>query len=384
MNLRRISAVAIKETKEVLRDRMFLGLAFLVPAMLMVVFGYGLTLDVENLSLAVIDYDNSFASRDYLDRFIHSRYFDFKGYLSSEKEIPPLVADNRLRIVIIIPEHFQKRLSRGRPSHVQIIIDGTFPFRAQTAKSYVIAINDAVSRQWLTNYLSNKMGINKKEAERRIEPVRLNVRYLYNQEIRSIWSMAPSLMMFVLMVIPPLLTALGIVREKESGSIYNIYTSTVTKGEFLIGKLTPYGFISILNTILLWLMATRLFGAPFKGSLFFFFPVTILYVLCTTGLGLLISLLVSTQIAALIVTVIVTILPAILYSGMFVPVSSLGDAVWVEAHLFPSMYFNTIAHGVFLKGVGLKVLWPEVTALAIYACLLFFTGYFLFRKRTKS
>jgi ABC-2 type transport system permease protein/ribosome-dependent ATPase len=381
MNLKRVSAIVSKEWREILRDRLSFSLAFIMPVLWMWVFAFGLSLDVENIPFVVVDYDRSALSRDYAHSFIDSRYFDFRGFAPNERELGPLLADSRIRFALIIPEHFQKRFLAGRPMAMQSLIDGTFPFRAQTTKGYVIAINNAVGGEFLARYLAHQQGIPLSQAEAAVRPLRLEVRYLYNQEVRSIWSLAPALIMFALMVSSPLLTALGVVREKESGAIYNIYASTVSRAEFLVGKLLPRVVISAINVLILWLMATGLFAAPFKGNFCFFFAVSLLYVVCTTGIGLLVSLLVTTQATALIVTVVLTVVPTILFSGMLVPVSSLGDIAQLEAHLFPAMYYNNIALGTFLKGVGLEVLWLDVLALAAYSAALFAVSYLLFHKR---
>lgn len=384
MNLRRIGAVASKEWRETIRDRLFLALAFLVPVLWMLVLGFGLNLDVEDIPFVVVDYDRSALSREYTYRFVGSRYFKFLGVLQSEHEVERLLASNRIRAAIIIPERFEERLLAGRSSPVQTIIDGTFPSRAQITRGYVIAINAAFSAERLALYLSQRHGIAEDQARQLLQPITLEVRYLYNQVVKSIWSVAPALLMFELMVAPPLLTALAVVREKERGSIYNIYSSTVTRAEFLIGKLLPYVGISAVNMINLWLLAVYLFGAPFKGNLVFFFLVSLVFILCSTGIGLIVSLLVSTQVAALIVTIIVTIVPTVLYAGLLVPVSSLTHGTQFLAHLLPGMYFTDIVHGSFLKGVGLAVLWPQVLMLMLYAVGLLSVGYVLFRKRPRT
>lgn len=384
MNSRRIRVLAFKEWREILRDRLFFALAFVVPAALMLVFGYGIILDVEKLPFAVVDYDRSSMSRDYIHRFIDSRYFDFKGYAHSEREIGPLLADSKIRMALIVPERFQERLTAGRPAPVQTLIDGTFPFRARTAKGYVIAINAAVNGELLAGFIAQTQGVTLERAAELASPVRLELRYLYNQELNSRWSVAAALVMFVLMISPPFLTALGVVREKENGSIYNIYASTISRSEFLAGKLTPYVMISSINVLVLWLMATTLFGTPFKGDFLFFLGASVIYVTCTTGIGLLVSLLVRTQVAAMIMTAIITVVPSVLYSGLLVPVSSLDAAARIEAHLFPAMYYTNIALGSFLKGVGLEVLWGDVAILAVYAAVLWVLSFFLFHKRPRT
>ena len=384
MNWRRAAAVAHKEWREILRDRLFFVLAFMVPAALMLIFGYGFSLDVENIPFAVVDYDRTPLSRDYAYRFIGSRYFDFKGYATDERELDPLLKDNKVRAAIVIPADFQRNLRAGRAAHVQTLIDGTIPSRAQITKGYVGAISADFSIELLAQHVSRLRGLPLDRARERVRPVRLEVRYLYNQSAKSIWSLAPKLIMLVMIFVPPLLTAVGVVREKETGSIYNIYASTVTRGEFLVGKLAPYVAISVVNVLALWLLATQVFGAPFKGDPFFFFLASVLFAICTTGIGLLVSLLVRTQLAATVITVIVTMVPALEYSGFLMPVESLRGEGAIEARLLPAMYYTNIVVGTFLKGVGLDRLWPELLVLAVYSVALFALGYLLFTKRPKT
>lgn len=383
MNLRRIRVVAYKEWREIVRDRLFFALAFVVPSLLMLLFGYGLSLDVENIPLAIIDYDQSAMSRDYAHRFTDSRYFAFQGYAQRKQEVEKLVIDNTLRAVLIIPPRFGQDLRAGRATSVQTWIDGTFPFRALTAKGYVTAINAAINLDALSAHFSALTGISSNTIRAALQPVRLETRYLYNQEVKSIWSIAPKLIMVILMLSPPFLTALGVVREKESGAIYNVYASTLSRGEYLIGKLLPYVAISIVNACALTAFALLLFGAPFKGDPLFFLVSTILYVVCTTGIGLLVSVMVNTQVAAMVGTAIVTVVPAVLYSGMIIPIPSLSALAAVIAHLLPGMYYAEIAMGSFLKGVGFASLWLDMLILALYAAALFTAGFLAFHKRPK-
>jgi ABC-2 type transport system permease protein/ribosome-dependent ATPase len=384
MNGARVMAVAVKEWREIVRDRLFFALAFVVPAVLMLLFGFGLSLDVEKIPMAVVDYDHTAMSREYTHRFTDSRYFDFKGYVEDERTLPKRIMSNELRAVLIIREGMERNLLAGRQAEVQTVIDGTFPFRAQTAKGYVTAINAAFNVESLSLALSQAMGVPTAMASEHLPPLRLEVRYLYNQSVTSIWSIAPKLLMAIMMISPPFLTALGIVREKESGSIFNIYSSTVRRSEFLAGKLLPYVVISTINVLILWALAVFLFGAPFKGNPLFFLLASVLYVTCTTGIGLLVSVAVRTQVAAMIGTAILTVVPAVLYSGVLIPVSSLSSFASAIAHLLPGMYYADIAMGSFLKGVGFAALWPNVVALAIYATVLFTAGFMLFHKRVSS
>ena len=376
--------MALKEWKETTRDRLFLLLAFLLPALWLVVFGYGLNLDVEDIPFAVLDRDQSEFSREYLQRFIQSRYFSFRGYAHDEHSLDRLLTETKIRAAIIVPERFQEQLVAGEAVAVQTLLDGTFPLHTDIAKGYVIAINQAFTEDRLMDFLRRSRGLTREQAGVLVRPLSVEVRYLYNEEVRSTWSMVPALVMFTLMLASPLLTALGVVREKETGSIYNIYSSTVSRAEFLTGKLLPYILISLVNVCVLWLMAVGLFQVPFKGHFLLFFFASVLFVCCTTGVGLLISLLVQTQMAALIITMVVAMIPTILFSGLLVPVASLTRGAKVQAHLFPAMYFTNIVRGSFLKGVGVEVLWQDLLALALFAGGLGGLTYHLFTKRPKA
>ena len=384
MNLRRIRAVALKEWKETTRDRLFLLLAFLLPSLWLVVFGYGLVLDVEEIPFAVLDRDHSALSRDYLYRFMQSRYFSFRGYADDERDLNRLLTETKIRAGIVWPGRFEEQLAAGEPVAVQTLLDGTFPLHTDIAKGYVIAINQAFTEERVIDHLRRTRGLTQDQAQRLVRPLTVEVRYLYNEEVRSTWSMVPALVMFTLMLATPLLTALGVVREKETGSIYNIYSSTLSRAEFLTGKLLPYVAISLVNVWVLWLMAVTLFQVPFKGSLLVFFAGSVLFVLCGTGIGLLISLLVNTQMAALIITMVVAMVPTILFSGLLVPVSSLSRGAQVQAHLFPAMYYTDIVRGSFLKGVGANVLWIDLSALGVFAAGMSILTYRLFTKRPKA
>lgn len=384
MNLGRIKAVAEKEWLEIVRDRVFFALVFIVPVMMMVLLGYGLSLDVEKIPLTIVDYDKTAASRDYAYRFIGSRYFQFLGYTGHERQLDRMLTNNQVRAAIIIPPDFEKNRLAGRAVSVQTLMDGTFPYRAQTTKGYVIAINSAASMEGLASLVSQKKGIPLERAKDLLRPITLETRYLYNQSMVSIWSLAPKLIMLVLIASSPFFTALGVVREKETGSIYNIYVSTVSRAEFLLGKLSPYIVVSSVNALVLFFLATVVFGAPFKGNFFVFFVSTLIYVICTTGMGLLASVFVKTQTAAMLVTAVTTLIPSVLYSGVLIPIPSLTHSAQVFAHFLPAMYYTNIVMACFMKGVGFAYFWKDLVILAVYAAMLMTLGYLFFHKRTRA
>jgi ABC-2 type transport system permease protein len=301
--------------------------------------------------------------------------------VQSERDLDPLLAHSDIRFAIIIPPRFQEQLMAGQATSVQSLIDGVFPYRAEVARGYLSAIIANFNAQSLADYLARKRGISREQALIQVSPVRLESRYLYNQALRSQWSISSGLMMLVLMVTPPFLTALGVVREKENGSIYKIYASTISRSEFILGKFLPYLLISCLNILVLWWLVMKVFGTPFKGDPLFYYAASVIYVLCTAGAGLLVSLLVRTQVAAVMLTLVISFVPAMLYSGLLVPIESMGTATKIESHLFPALYYLRISWGSFLKGLGWAELWFDVAALLLYATLLWVVGFLNFHKR---
>jgi ABC-2 type transport system permease protein len=384
VSLRRVLALVRKEMREIVRDRMVFLLAFVLPIVLMLVFGYGMARDVENVSLAAVDEDHSELSRDYVSHYVASRHFDFKGYAGSVRDAERLLAEGSVRVVLVLPPRFQEELVAGRTAEVQTLIDGTFVTSARSIEGYTEAIHQEVAGGIQARFLARSLGIPEDRAAAMLAPVRTEVRYLYNRDMEAIRSVAPSLIMFCLMLVTPLLMALSVVREKETGSIFNIYASTVRRAEFLLGKLLPNVLVSFGNGLVLWAIATWHFGAPFKGSLPFFLLGLLLFVVCASGLGLLVSLLVRTQQAALMIAVIVSVIIAFQYGGMLVPVATQAGSKYVLSHLLPAMYFETILEGTFLKGAGGKDLWREALVLALYGAGLLGTSLAIFRKRTAT
>ena len=386
MNVSRILALAQKEWREIVRDRIFLALAFLLPVLLMLVFGNGISTEIERVPLFVVDFDRSQTSRAYADRFAHSEHFDFRGTLGSEREGDALLSRAGAEVVIVIGPDFERDLLAGREVAVQALIDGSFPATRvpRTLESYVAAIDDAASAELGAQWLAGRTGLSPERAAAVLRPVNLEMRYLYNSELRSIWSIAPSLVMFVLVFVAPMLTALCVVREKETGSIYNVYASTVTRSEFLLGKLLPNVAIGAANAAILWSIAALWFGAPFKGSFFCFATGTLLYLVCTSGLGLLLSLLIETQQTALLITSISATLIGFQYSGFFNPVQSLTGPSWVLAHGFPPMYYLDVVEGTFLKGMGFVGLWRQELVLAAFGAAYFALAHALFGKRPRT
>ncbi|SDW16326.1 ribosome-associated ATPase/putative transporter RbbA [Pseudomonas sp. NFACC08-1] len=363
LSLGRLWAVASREGKELLRDKVRMAFALLGALFMMVVFGFGISLDVEKLAFAAYDQDQSPQSRAYLEAFRSSRYFEEQPIISDAKELHRRLQRSEIKLALEIPPGFGRDLYAGRQPTVGAWLDGGIPFRAETSRNYVQAVHQANLEQLAE--LSSR-------APNRQPGATLETRFRYNQDVVSVNAIGPGVMALILAFIPAMLTALGIVREKELGSITNFYATPLTRLEFLLGKQVPYLAVSLINLALLTAMNRWLFGVPFKGSGLTLAVGGLLYVLATTSMGLLISAFTRTQIAAILGTMIITSLPTIQFSGLIVPRSSLEGAAAVMGQLFPAGYFLDIAVGTFTKALDLRQLWPQCLALGGF--FLGFTG----------
>ena len=362
-SLTRLIAVASRESKELLRDKVRMAFALLGALFMMVIFGYGISLDVENLAFAVYDQDQSPQSRAYLEAFRSSRYFEEHAPIYSAEELHKRLQRSEIKIALEIPPGFGRDLYAGRQPTVAAWLDGGMPFRAETSRNYVESVHQANLEQLaaLSSLAQNKQG-----------GAKLETRFRYNQDVVSVNAIGPGVMALILAFIPAMLTALGIVREKELGSITNFYATPLTRLEFLLGKQVPYLVVSLVNLTLLVAMNRWLFGVPFKGSALTLALGGLLYVLSTTSMGLLISAFTRTQIAAILGTMIITSLPTIQFSGLIVPRSSLDGSAALMGMLFPAGHFLDIAVGTFTKALDLRQLWPQ--CLALLGFFVAFTG----------
>ena len=384
MNLRRVLALTLKEWREILRDPVYLTLAFVIPVVLMLVVGHGITQEVENVGLVVLDEDRSPTSRGYVQSFVSTRHFRLAGQAQDLREADGLLARGEARVVLWVGPGFERDLLAGRPLDVQAIIDGAFTVTARSIRAYLEAINAQAASAIATRGLARRLALPPAQVAGMLQPLRLSVRFLYNPAARSNLTVAPPLMMLVLLLVPPLLTAVSVVREKETGAIYNMASSTVTRLEFLVGKLVPAVVVSGVDALLLWLIAHFYFGAPFHGSAWQFALATGLYVLATSTLGLLVSIVTRTQQAAIMIATMTAFVVAFQFAGMFAPLESATGVGRVVARLFPASYYDTIVMGAFLKGIGLPTLWREYLALALYGPVVLGLAHALFHKRTRT
>lgn len=355
--LRRLLAYARREALEILRDPIRLAFALLGPLLLMVTFGYGISFDVEHLNYAVLDQDRTVESRRLLEQFEGSRYFDPVADVGDMAALDGLLRAGRLALGVEIPAGFGRDLEAGRRPEVSIWLDGAMPFRAETTRGYVAGL----AQRYLAERATRSSGARPDRAPFSIEP-----RFLYNQSFRSVFAIVPSVIVLMLVLIPAIMATVGVVREKETGSIANFRSTPVSRIEFFVGKQLPYVAIAAASFALLMVLALFLFGVPVKGSVATLALGSVLYVFATTGFGLLVSCFVRSQVAAVFATAILAMIPAVNFSGLLVPVSSLSGGGRLIGLLFPAAWYQLVTVGTFTKGLGFADLWLNLLILALF------------------
>jgi ribosome-dependent ATPase len=332
-----------REALELRRDPIRMTLAGLGSVILMFIMGYGISMDVEDLSFAILDRDQTTVSRDYALNLAGSYYFIEHAPITDYDDLDRRMRAGELSLALEIPPDFGRDLARGRPVEIGAWLDGSMPMRAETARGYV----QGMHAHWLARRASRASG-----GDGTGDLVNIETRFRYNPNVESLVAMVPAVIPLLLLLIPAMLTALSVVREKELGSIINFYVTPVTRLEFLLGKQLPYVVLGMANFLLLTLLAVTLFGVPLTGSFPTLAVATLLYVGAATAIGLLISTFTRSQIAAIFGTAVLTMLPAAQFSGMLDPVSSLEGVGAFIGQIFPTTHYLTISRGVFSKALG--------------------------------
>jgi ribosome-dependent ATPase len=345
-----------REALELRHDPLRATMALLGSIMLMCIMGYGISLDVENLKYAVLDHDQTGLSQNYALNLSGSRYFTERPPIADYAELDQRMRSGELALAIEIPPNFARDVEHGHPVEIAAWVDGSMPQRAETVQGYVQGMHQG----WLVDMATHRLG------QKVVSPATMETRYRYNPDVLSLPAMVPSVIPILLLMIPAMLTALSVVREKELGSIINLYVTPVTRTEFLLGKQLPYIVLAMLNFGLMTLLAVTLFGVPVKGSFLALAAGALLFVMFSTGFGLFTSTFTRSQIAALFLTIIATIIPAVQFSGLLNPVSSLAGVGALIGRIYPAAYFLNITRGVFNKALGFSSLhssfWPLLLA----------------------
>ena len=371
-SLRRLFSYSRREALELRRDPVRSTLALLGTVILMFIMGYGISMDVEDLRFAVLDRDQTLSSQGWSQNIAGSRYFIEQAPLHSYDELDRRMRDGELAVAIEIPPNFGRDIARGTPVQIGVWVDGAMPNRAETVRGYVQAMHLA----WL-----QEMAGQQSSPNRETSLISIETRYRYNPDVKSLPAIVPAVIPLLLMMIPAMLSALSVVREKELGSIINLYVTPTTRSEFLLGKQLPYIVLGMFNFFLLCALSVFVFGVAHKGSFLTLTLAALLYVTIATGLGLLISTFMKSQIAAIFGTAIITLIPATQFSGMIDPVASLeGPGRWI-GQIYPTSHFLTIARGTFSKALNISDLWGSFIPLLIAVPLVLGLSVLLLKKQ---
>jgi ribosome-dependent ATPase len=372
----RLWAYARRETMELLRDPIRLGFAFVGPVILMAAFGYGITFDVENLNYAAYDQDQTPESRRLLENFSGSHYFSERPPISSPEELDRRMRSGELALVVEIPSGFGRDLESLHSPEVGFWIDAAMPFRGETTQGYVTGsmlhyLQDLAVERLGPNAVSNVY----------LGSLDIGNRFRYNQAFKSVFSMVPSVIVIMLVLIPAIMATIGIVREKETGSISNFRSTPISKTEFLLGKQFPYVMVGMVMFIILVIQALVVFQVPVKGSFGALAIGALLYVFSTCGFGQVVSTFTRTQVAAVFATTVLSIIPTVNFSGLLVPVSSLTGGGRLIGLMFPAAWFQPISVGTFTKGLGYSDLWLNALVLVIFTAGYFTASHLFLHKQ---
>jgi ABC-2 type transport system permease protein len=361
VSVRSIVAVLKKEMIELSRDPVTIGVAVLMPLLMLFLFGYAISLDVNDIDYGVWDLDRTPASRALSESFAESGYFKRAAELD-RSSVEPMLMQGRVRMVLVIPNGFERRITQGESVPVQVLVDGTYSMVAQIIVGYADAIIASFRNGAFTT----------------IEP---EVRIWYNPSLRSANYVIPGLLGVIMMAFPPLLTALAIVREKETRSIEQIFASPLTSAEFLAGKLIPYGAIAFVEFLMVMAIGFVWFEVPFRGNLLLLTGAALIYVFTTVGLGLFVSTITRTQVAAMLLAVVLTLMPSTLFSGFIFPVFTMPYALQLYASSFPAVYFIDLSRNVTLRGAGLGDVGVNLALIMVYSVAIFAAAVWRFRKK---
>jgi ABC-2 type transport system permease protein len=374
---RRITAVARKEFLHVLRDPRSLALGILMPLIMLFLFGYALTLDVDRVPLAVWDQSNTPQSRDLISHFEGSRYFSLRLHASSYNQLEQAIEQRDALIALVIAPDFAIKLENGGNPALQVILDGSDPSTATIAQGYAEAIVLTWSRQVTMDALQRHFP---QQAAAAV-PLEIRPRVWFNTDLVSRNFIFPGLIPVIMMIVAALLTSLSMAREWETGTMEQIVTMPVRRWELIIGKLAPYFCIGVLDLLLSVGVGYFVFSVPLKGSLLLLSALSLLFLVGALAVGMLISIVAKSQLLASQLSLLATVLPAFLLSGFIFPLENMPAPIQTVSHIVVARYFVTILRGIYLKDVGLAILWPQALFLLCFAAIILTAAVLKFKKK---
>lgn len=363
-SLVRIAAVADKEWLQIRRDVRSLILSLAAPALLIILFGYALTVDVKHVKVSILDHDRSTLSRMFIREFAHTEYIDIVKYEANYRDIDDDVNTGKTTLALVIPDNFEKNMKTGKGTDIQLVVDGSDSTSATVAIGYIKAI--------ISNYnIDAKIKELKRAGLSSFElPLDIRSRIWYNPELQSKNFIIPGLIVIILAIISALIASLTISREWERGTMETLMTTPLRSWELIAGKIIPYIFIGLFDVMMTAALGYFVFNVPIKGSFIEFYLLALLFLTGTTGLGILISTATKIQVLSVQVAMVVTYLPSFILSGFIFPIQNMPVILQGITHLIPARYLIVIVKGVALKGVGVTILWTQIVFLFVFTVLV--------------
>lgn len=375
---RRIGAIARKEFIHIRRDPRMLISVLVMPVLQLLLFSYAISFDVRDVPTILLDGDRSAASREYLSAYEQSDFFNVVGRVESAEEIDAAFDRSEARIAVMVKPGFERALARGERGEVSVLVDGSEPNSAQLGQAYSAALNEQIGRETTIEW-ALRQGLDPTRAGG-LEP---RIRTWYNPDRRSADFLIPGLMVVIIMIVTIQQTAVTLVKEKDQGTFEQIVVSPVRRGEIMLGKVLPWVVLAWVDMIVISLVGLLVYGIPLRGDVLTFLVAIFLFVLCALAIGLLISARATSPEVANISGLLVSFLPGFMLSGFAFPLNSIPPFLQAVSYAFPGRYMVTVARGVFLKGAGMDVLWPQVAALGLYAAISLTLATLLYSRRLK-
>lgn len=375
MKLIRVWAIARKESIHILRDPRSLAMGIAIPMLLLLLFGYTLTLDVDNVPLVVWDQSRSHESRELVGRFDGSRYFSVRGHLDSYQELERAIDSSEALAALVIPTDFAGKVESGRSAGIQLIVDGSDSNTATIAMGYADAVANTYSREVAVQQIERTGGRPPDQA------VSFQPRVWFNADLESKNYIIPGLIAVIMMVIAALLTSLTIAREWERGTMEQLISTPIKVPELILGKLIPYFAIGMFDVLLAVVMGEFLFEVPMRGSPALLFGMAAVFLAGALSLGMLVSIVTKSQLLASQLAMVLTFLPSFLLSGFMYAIGNMPTPIQVMTHVIPARYFVTLLKGIYLKGVGLEILGLEAALLTVFGAVMVFVANLKFKKK---
>lgn len=379
MSLRRMFAVTKKEFQELVRNPMGFMLSIIAPIILFFLFAYGMPLDVRNIPMAVLDEDKSEYSRSFIDLFKNSKTFQIKRYVENNKEADAIMRAGNIRVCLIVPDNFAKKIREGMPQSIQALVDATYTNRASIIGGYIDAtvasFNEVILNKFMLKYLGAA------GAAGGVMPVNIYISPWFNPTFRSEDFIVPGVIGIILIFLPPIIAAISLSKEKETGSILNMYCSPISKSEYILGKAIPYIALTFFNFFLYLIFTVAIFKVPMRGDPILLILVSLIYIITIVGIGFFVAALVNTQIAAILIVSVATLIPSFMYSGFMLPVICMDSNARSTAQCIPPTYYIDFTRKLMLKGVDINYLLSDILALIAIGVILYGLTIIIFKKK---